>query len=383
MMIKTKKKYTIKEIFKDHWLLFLAYMFSKQKEIRDTILHEVDRILSCQENSSGYSLYGCEYCNTVMYVPFTCKSRFCNCCGSLYSTNRAKSIKSKLLKCNHRHIIFTIPEELRIYLLKDRKLLNCLFSASSKTLLNWFCGQSKTRHFVPGIVSVLHTFGRDLKWNPHIHAIVTEGAYDNNFVWKDFSYIPFEMLRKKWRFLLLEALEVKIPSSDFKTLKNTLYKKYPNGFYVNAVKKPIMFEGLIDYIVRYIGRPVMAQSRIIDYDKVSVTFWYQPHGAKEKVVEKISVFDFIARLIRHIPEQHFKMLRYYGLYTPSNAHNQTIKRVLNRSNPIMSTWRQNIINSFSKDPLICSVCGNVMELLLVIHPKKSSDKKFTLDWNDT
>lgn len=382
MMIKTKKKYTIKEIFKENWLLFLAYMFSKQKEIRSTIFHEVNRILSCQETDSGYSLYGCEYCNTVKYVPFTCKSRFCNCCGALYSSNRAKSIKSKLLKCNHRHIIFTIPEELRIYFLNDRKLLNCLFSASSQTLLNWFSEQSQARNFMPGIVSVLHTFGRDLKWNPHIHIIVTEGAYDNNFIWKDFSFIPFEMLRKKWMFLLLESLEDNIPSSDFKILKKKLYQEHPNGFYVNAVKKPIMFKGLIDYIVRYIGRPVMAQSRIIDYDKVSVTFWYQPHGATEKVIEKISVFKFITSLIRHIPEQHFKMLRYYGLYASSSNHNENIKRISNKHSHKTPTWRQNIIDSFSNDPLICAACGSVMDLLLVVHPKKSSDKNSIVAFDD-
>jgi len=167
-MINTKKKYKIKDIFKDHWHLFLNYMYATNKTVRYAILHEVERILSCQ-SSSGYSLYGCVHCNILKYVPFTCKSRFCNSCGALYSANRAKSIKSKLYKCNHRHVIFTIPDELRIYFLNDRKLLNILFTASSETLLSWFAEQQKAKQFLPGIVCVLHIFGRDLKWNPHMH----------------------------------------------------------------------------------------------------------------------------------------------------------------------------------------------------------------------
>ena len=155
-MITTKKKYKIKDIFKDHWHLFLRYTYGTNKTMRHAILHEVGRILLCQ-NDSGYSLYDCIQCHILKYVPFICKSRFCNCCGALYSSNRAKTIKSKLYKCNHRHVIFTISEELRIYFLNDRKLLNILFAASSETLLSWVAGQQKAKQFLPGIVCVLHT----------------------------------------------------------------------------------------------------------------------------------------------------------------------------------------------------------------------------------
>ena len=365
-MINTKKKYKIKDMFKDHWHLFLGYIYARNKTLRHAILHEVERILSCQ-SGSGYSVYGCVHCHILTYVPFTCKSRFCNCCGALYSSNRAKSIKSKLYKCNHRHVIFTIPEELRIYFLNDRKLLNTLFTASSETLLSWFAEQQKSKHFSPGIVCALHTFGRDLKWNPHIHMLVSEGAFSRNSEWRTFSHIPFEMLRKRWQFILLQHLSEKINTSDFRALKNKLYKKYPKGFYVNAVKKPIMSKGVVNYIVRYIGRPVMAQSRILDYNQTHVTFWYQPHGSTEKVFETVTIFDFISRLIRHIPERHFKMLRYFGFYHSSSPLYHKINRSAQHK---PSYWRQNIKRSFSYDPILCSNCDNIMELLYIKHPKK-------------
>ncbi|MFR8221124.1 MAG: transposase [Blautia faecis] len=31
---------------------------------------------------------------------------------------------------------------------------------------------------------VLHTFGRDLKWNPHIHCLISEGGYSDDGFWR-------------------------------------------------------------------------------------------------------------------------------------------------------------------------------------------------------
>ena len=56
----------------------------------------------------------------------------------------------------------------------------------------------------------------------------------------------------------------------------------------------------------------MAQSRILNYDGSFVTFWYQRHEDNKKIIEKIPVFEFIQRLIIHIPDEQFKMLRYCG-----------------------------------------------------------------------
>ncbi|MDY5475580.1 MAG: transposase, partial [Enterocloster clostridioformis] len=60
----------------------------------------------------------------------------------------------------------------------------------------------------------------------------------------------------------------------------------------------------IKYISRYLGRPVIATSRIDAYDGTSVTFHYQRHEDHETVTECISAIDFIKRLIVHIPDRH-------------------------------------------------------------------------------
>lgn len=83
-------------------------------------------------------------------------------------------------------------------------------------------------NIIPGYIMVLHTFGRDLKWNSHIHCLISEGGYS--------------------------------------------------------------------------------------YDGVFVTFHYNRHEDEKYVEETLPAMDFIKRLIRHIPEKHFKMIRYGGIY---------------------------------------------------------------------
>ena len=93
-----------------------------------------------------------------------------------------------------------------------------------------------------------------------------------------------------------------------------MYKKYPDGFYVRAEHNECTPDITIKYISRYLGRPVIATSRIDDYDGDMVTFHYTRHEDNQTITECIPAMYFIKRLIVHIPEKHFKMLRYYGIY---------------------------------------------------------------------
>ena len=102
---------------------------------------------------------------------------------------------------------------------KDRKLLDLLFQAVSKTILSWFKDKYKSQNYIPGIIAVLHTYGRDMKWNPHIHTIVTEGAMGNSNVFKKFDYIYYDALRKRFQKILLDLLEKKLINLVLKFLK--------------------------------------------------------------------------------------------------------------------------------------------------------------------
>jgi len=376
---KIVEKYTIKEILQDNWAAFLEEMEFQGKPIRETIIHEVEKVIICQDITRGFSLYHCPKCYEFKRVPFTCKSRFCNCCGAKYSKDRALNMTATLLDCPHRHVVFTIPEELRKYFAFDRTLLNVLFEAASDTIAYHFNKRNKSENCIPGMICVLHTFGRDLKWNPHIHMILCEEAIGNSNIWKKFNHINYEGLRRSWQFCVLKLMSEKIAGPSFKNLVDELYKNHKSGFYVNSPPVKHFSAGVVNYIVRYAGRPVLAQSRITGYDGISVTFTYTPHGSDTLVSETAPVFEFIKKLIIHIPEQHFKMIRYYGFYCSSSAkHGQYLKRakklgpfVLANLKNIHKSWRKRIRYYFNYDPLVCIHCRSCMELIEIFcDPRK-------------
>ena len=218
----SNSKFKIKDIFADNWVSFLAD--NPNLFIRPVVDKEVRKTISCGSLSNGYAVYTCDNCNNYMFVPFTCKSRFCSSCGTKAILDRSETIASKAIKCPHRHITFTIHEALRPIFQADRSLLNLLFDASAQTILSWCYDLNHKENFKPGFISTLHTFGRDLKWNPHIHMLITEGFSGNFTVWKKNDFFPFEMLRKRFQSILLALLESHFGKDKFKHIKSLVYR---------------------------------------------------------------------------------------------------------------------------------------------------------------
>ncbi len=71
-------------------------------------------------------------------VPHTCSSRFCSKCGSKAAQQRAAHVSAMAFESKHRHIVFTIPKELRPFFLKDRSLLEGFFTVSRNVLASLF-----------------------------------------------------------------------------------------------------------------------------------------------------------------------------------------------------------------------------------------------------
>ncbi|WP_415270816.1 IS91 family transposase [Hominibacterium faecale] len=360
-------KYTIKQILADHWGSFLL----ENPNVRPVVRTEVQKAIHCGDPDFGCSLYVCPDCGAYKFVPFRCHCRFCNTCGTAYQADRADAISFKLINCRHRHVVFTIAEELRPYFRKDRRLLHVLFRSAAQVFSDWFYSQNHKEDFRPGMVTALHTFGRDLKWNPHIHMLITEGAAGKITEWKKFRHFPYTMLRKKWMTALLANMKASLDPGvfslpQFNALVSSLYRKYPDGFYVNAPSKDEFNSpmAVAEYITRYIGRPVMAQSRITAYDGTHVTYWYRRHEDNQTVSLTEHAHDFIKKLIIHIPEKGFNMLRYYGLYAmPDKASEKLVhlmKRHLRSSIRVMQRWVFRTELSFRHDPLKCP-CGGYME----------------------
>lgn len=363
--VKNRKTiFTIKQIFKDWWNEFLGTY--PNLNIRNVVFNNVQRMLNCQTWNLGYTIFKCPECGNEKIVPHTCKSRMCSSCGNKYNKQRSTSIFSKLFKCKHRHVVFTIPEDLRIYFRQNRKRFNYLFKASSITVNYWIKEKYKKKDIIPAYISILHTFGRSLIFNPHIHMILMDGGISNKckeFIKVDFFSYP--SFRKRFMKVLLDMLEEDIGKDEFRKIKNDLYLRYKNGFYVHA--PPSKFKSYIDlikYVCRYVARPVMAESRIIDYDGEFVTFWYQRHEDDLIIIEKIHAYEFISRIIVHIPDYNFKQIRFYGAYHNSTILKFDVAKLLSKEksdfHKRLNNWRTMILFSYKSDPLNCPICKNLM-----------------------
>lgn len=352
-------------IFKDNYEI-IKYSLHP----RAVVLENISKMINCGDPAFGGAMYGCSHCGELKFVPFRCHSKFCPTCGSKYSKDRSTMMSFKLVRCTHRHCVFTIDEELRHFFLEDRSLLDCLFQAVRSVILQMFQKLNKSKNFVPGFVCVLHTFGRPLEWNPHIHCLVSEGGFSDDGFWRVVKYFNYTYFRKAFQTALLNMMEKKIGPS-FKKIKAAIYKKDKNGFYVYAKPNLCDPDTVVKYISRYLGRPVISTSRIDSYNGEIVSFHYNKHEDNSFVQKTIPVLDFIKLLIQHIPEKHFKMTRYYGLYARHRELDKNISKTISKSKHKIildfNKWRKLILTSFGYDPLKCPKCNHTMEFLELYH----------------
>lgn len=333
---------------------------------RHSVVENVDKMIHCGDPAFGGAMYGCPHCGNMKFVPFRCHSRFCPTCGTKYAMERTTSMSFKLIDVKHRHCVFTIDENLRHFFLEDRTLLDCLFHSVTSVVSRMFFKMNMSKNFTPGFIMVLHTFGRDLKWNPHIHCLISEGGYSDAGFWRNISHFNYTYLRNAFRTALLNELESRLGPS-FKKVKAKCYSEHKQGFYVYAKPNNCNPKTVAKYIGRYLGRPVIATSRIDKYDGEMVTFHYNRHEDNKYVEETIPAIEFIKRLIRHIPEKNFKMIRYGGLYARHRKMDSKLRHAVSREKHTVlrsfNEWRTAILSSFGYDPLECPDCKHKMVFL--------------------
>jgi len=272
----------------------------------------------------------------------------------------------------------------------NRHLLKYLFQSASQAVLDW----AETKHFLPGVVAVLHTFGSKLNFNCHIHILYTLGGLDaKTLKWKSNEFIPYKTLKSRFKTILLHHLRqefasknVAVPQYIRNEWKNTCQsnlfwdvqnKLYNTDWYLYIGEKLDNVKLTVGYIGRYAKRPAIAETRITYYsqDDNYVKFTYHDKITGEDKIVTTSVMAFIGLLVRHIPEKHFHMIRYYGMY--ANARKGKIFKLIadqliaiyGIANLLFGapqkTWRRRIKELTGTDPLKCPKCNITMSLTMV------------------
>ena len=371
-------------IFKDFWLEFQkthpAYATEHYSEV-------VPKMLGCGLEEWGYAEYCCSHCGQgTRRVAFTCKSCFCLSCSKVYTDDFVAQV-SRVLQPGliYRHIILTVPEQLRATFYRDRasgKLLSALMKCGAE------CLEGVVRRAVRqavkiGSIVVVQTHGRSGHYNPHLHIIMTNGGINETTgKWVELGYFPFEIIHKKWQYALLTMLKTEVPTPEMATLINELYEHYPKGLVAHVTKGtvPEQCRGLAKYLAKYVASPPIAVSRIISYTGAEVTYWYQDHRTKGKEEVTVPVMTFIGRMVQHILPKGFQRIRYYGLQSTRTFQKWVkaikegllkIGRKLKGTYQIVAVkrYRERYAEVSGRDPLRCQYCGHVMVLWRLWHPK--------------
>lgn len=362
----------LKRIFFDehqHWNKFIQ---KNGKKIRPHVLKEVEKFHGCGKIVNGFKLFVCEGCHDTKKVSYRCKGRFCTSCSVGESEEWSRILSKEVIQVNHRHVIFTIDEGLRDVFLLHRKLLKPLMDEAAKLLKDFFWKKKKLE---PGIISGLHTFGSRVNFNPHVHMLVTMGGINRVGEYVKYDFLPFQMLRKQWQTIVLKLIRKNLNTQEKKQVQSRLQAAYQNngeGFYVHAPKQKGNIQEQLQYIGRYMRRPAIGLNRIVSYDGQTVTFSYKDKTDGMEKTETVAVDEFIARLIRHIPDEQFKTIRHYGMYsrkkkglirTILTKWQKDVKKWIVRTGDKLRkrSWREKFLASNQPDPLVCQKCQNYYE----------------------
>jgi hypothetical protein len=298
----------------------------------------------------------------------------------------------ELLPVKYYHVVFTLPHELNSLLLGHRKLLfKLLFDASSQTLLT-FAKDPKYLAAMPGIISVLHTWGQQLSFHPHIHCIVSGGGITKDNTWKETKknhyrfLFPVKGMHAVYRAKFLQSLqqmiakgEVIMPDgTDGKWLISLLYRKD----WIVYVKAP--FGGphaVMEYLGRYTHKVAISNHRIgsINADD-TVTFDYKDYadGNKQKQMV-LQAKEFIRRFEQHILPKKFTKIRTYG-YLANRNRNKRINEILKSMKVPMHKGLVKIPleirmkEQYGTDIHECPCCkGKTLQLVHLYYPWKHTD----------
>ncbi len=344
-------------------------------------------MLGCGKEDGGYTEYMCMHCGRDRRkVAFTCKSAFCLSCAKVYTDNFVVQV-SKMLHVGvvYRHVVLTIPEQLRIYFYRVRHqgaLLKTFMRTGYKCLED-AVREIKRQGVKIGAIIVVQTHGRSGKYNPHLHIMMTGGGINEKAgIWVDVKFFPYEVLRHKWQYHLLNMMKQEVPTPEMKGLVDYLWKRYPNGFVANIKKGevPKRCRGLARYLAKYLASPPISVRRIILYDGESVRYWYKDHNSKSRKIETVDVYTFIGRMVQHILPKWFQRVRYFGLESTQSFSKwrDAIKEGLKRIGRLVKgtyqiverkRYRERYQEVSGRDPMVCRYCGSEMEVYRIWHPK--------------
>jgi hypothetical protein len=277
----------------------------------------ISAIVLCRTEENGTVVYRCEECGIHHQVDRSCGNRHCPQCQSHKANLWLERQMGRMVPGHHFMVTFTVPAELRDFIRSHQRACYAALFAASSDAMKKLCKDPK--HIggdLPGFFGVLHTWGRQLQYHPHIHYVVPGGAFSSvNGNWQrsgERFFLPVHALSPIFRGKFRDRME-----------KAGLLAEIPKEVWTkswNVNSQAVgSSEASIKYLAPYVFRVAISNHRIVKVENGKVTFTYRKVGDNKSCVMELEAMEFIRRFLQHVLPTGFMKVRYYGFLSPNSS----------------------------------------------------------------
>ena len=339
-------------------------------------------IETCRTAALGGHVEACEECGVIQISYNSCCNRHCPKCQFLAKAKWLGARLEELLPVEYFHVVFTVPDQIAALALQNKRTVyNILFRTAAQTLRT-IAADPKHLGAEIGFITVLHSWGQNMHFHPHLHCIVPGGGFDPNgqrwICCRAGFFLPVRVLSRLFRRLFLKALDKAFQKGQLefhgslvdlrgRERFNLWLKPARQTEWVVYSKKPFGGpEKVLDYLGRYTHRVAISNHRILNVDDGKVTFnWRDYRDGNQQRSMTLKAEDFIRRFLLHTLPKGFVRIRQYGFL----ANRQRAVK-LERARELLQVrapepsdeeasedWKALYQRLTDKDPTLCPVCG--------------------------
>ncbi len=289
---------TLADIWREHGD---AYQQQFGSQMLPSHKRAMQAIVQCRTAALGGHLYQCEACDHQEFRYHSCRNRHCPQCQGDKGQQWLVRQQERLLPVPYFMLTFTLPAALRPLARSQQKLFyNLLFRTSAKATQQ-LAQDPRFLGGTIGMVGVLHSWGRNLSYHPHVHYLIPAGAWDGQ-VWRYGRHkrflLPVKALSILYRAKFRDALK-----------KEDCFSQIPASVWSQAWVvhcQPVgSGQRALKYLAPYIFRVAISNQRLIQMSDGFVTFRYRPSGSQQQKLCTLSAHEFIRRFLQHVLPKGF------------------------------------------------------------------------------
>jgi hypothetical protein len=321
----------------------------------------ISAIQHCQSGHYGHSLYQCPSCGGQHRVNHSCGNRHCPQCQQHKTQQWLAHHLEKQLPGPHFLLTFTVPETLRPFIRShQRRAYHAMFTASSLALKRLAQDERFIGTDLPGFTGVLHTWGRQLQYHPHIHYIVPGGGLSKDrMTWRPSRanfFVPVKALSPIYRALFKEEMR----HAGWLEHIDPQVWTIPWNVHSQANHHS---HSAFTYLAPYVFRVAISNPRLVSLTDRTVTFTYRKVGSARPRLLRLDALEFIRRFLQHVLPDGFMKVRHFGFLHASCALPlATIRLLIVQGQPMEGKPRRSI----SPPPRValCPACGVPMRVVM-------------------